>query len=97
MPPSTLLTDPDGRFGTADPLLHRFDVASITALLTDAGLEVRSVTGLGVVSGLVGGALLQSVPQGTEQLDALETALSDHPVLREIAADLHVLAGRPPA
>lgn len=87
--------EPDGRFGPADPLLRRFDIASITALLSEAGLEIRSVTGLGVVSGLVSGAVLPAGQHGAERLGELEAALSVHPVLREIATDLHVLASRP--
>lgn len=88
-------TDPDGRFGAADPLLHRFDVVSATALLTGAGLQVQDVRGVGVVSGLVPGAVLQSQPDGPGALTGLEAAVAGIPPLRDIAADLHVLARRP--
>lgn len=88
-------TGDDGRFGTTDPLLHRFDVESATALLTDAGLVVQDVRGVGVVSGLVPGAVVQAQPDGVGALARLEAALAAAPPLRDIAADLHLLARRP--
>lgn len=88
-------TGPDGRFGDADPLLHRFDVVSVTALLTGAGLVVEDVRGVGVVAGLVPGAVLQAQPEGVGALARLEAAVAASPPLRDIAADLHVLARRP--
>lgn len=89
------LADPAGRFGPADPLRRRFDAAGIGDLLTAAGLHVTSVTGVGVLSGLVSGAARQAVPGGDSDLAHLEAAAAVHPALREIAADLHVVAVRP--
>jgi SAM-dependent methyltransferase len=93
---AAVLADPAGRFGPQDPLLRRFDVAAITALLVDAGLDVGTVTGLGVVPALAraDGA---PWPGAGEALSDLEAALSMDGVLREIATDLHVPARRPVA
>lgn len=91
-----LLTDPDGRFAATDPLRRRFDAAGLGELLTGAGLRVESVTGVGVLAGLVSGAGRPAGPGGDDDLAALESAAAVHPVLRDIAADLHVVASRPP-
>lgn len=91
----TMLTDPDGRFAPGDPLRRRYDAAGIGALLVDAGLTVDSVTGVGVLSGLVSGAARQAIPGGDGELIRLESDAAVHPLLREIAADLHVIARRP--
>ncbi len=90
-----VLQDGDGRNGPADPLRRRWDVDTVTALLTAAGLTVQSVTGVGVLAGLVSGAARQAAPGGEAELAALEAAASVHPELLRIAADLHVVARRP--
>jgi S-adenosylmethionine-dependent methyltransferase len=91
-----MLTDPDGRFSPADPLRRRFDVEGIGELLGRAGLIVESTTGVGVLSGLVSGAVMQAVAGGDGELAGLEAAATVHPALLQIAADLHVVARRPP-
>lgn len=87
-------SDPDGSFGAADPLRRRYDVDSIDRLLTGAGLAISSIRGVGVVSGLVPAAVLQPQSRGAADLAALETQICFEPPLRDIAADLHVLAVR---
>jgi SAM-dependent methyltransferase len=89
-----MLSDPDGRFAAADPLRRRYDVSGIGDLLTAAGLTVTSVTGVGVLAGLVAGAARQAVPGGDGELAGLELMAAVHPALREIATDLHVVAVR---
>ena len=89
-----MLTDPDGRYAAVDPLRRRYDVAGIGELLAGAGLRVTSVTGVGVLSGLVSGAARQAVPGGDGELAGLEMLAAAHPTLREIATDLHVVASR---
>jgi S-adenosylmethionine-dependent methyltransferase len=91
----TLLTDPDGRFGSTDPLRRRYDVSVLAELLTAAGLQVESVTGVGVLTGLVSGAARQATPGGDGELALLEAAAGGHPGLTEIAADLHMIVRRP--
>lgn len=90
-----ILQDADGRTGPADPLRRRLDVDTVGALLTAAGLEVESTTGVGVLAGLVSGAARQAAPGGEAELVALEAAAAAHPELMRIAADLHVVARRP--
>jgi len=90
-----MLTDPAGRYAAADPLRRRYDVSGIGDLLTAAGLTVTSVTGVGVLSGLVAGAARQAAPGGDGELAGLELLAAVHPTLREIATDLHVVATRP--
>ena len=90
-----LLGNTDGRFGDSDPLRRRYDAATVVEMLTAAGLLVQSVTGIGVLAGLVSGAARQAAPGGDSSLAELEAVASQHPVLRELAADLHVVARRP--
>ncbi|GAB2986003.1 class I SAM-dependent methyltransferase [Saccharothrix stipae] len=92
-----LLDDEAGQLtGTRDPLLRRFDVAGLEALVVAAGLKVELVQGHGVVSDLVPGAVLEANPGAAEALAELELAASTRSPLRDVAARLHVL-GRKPA
>lgn len=90
-----MLTDPDGRFAPTDPLRRRYDAAGIGGLLAGAGLAVDSVTGVGVLTGLVSGAARQAIPGGDTELARLESDAAVHPSLLQIAADLHVVAHKP--
>ncbi len=90
-----VLTDPAGRYGPADPLRRRYNSEELTRLLTDAGLRVSSVTGVGVLTGLVPGAARQMMPAGDSELIALEAAAALDPALHAIAGHLHVIARRP--
>ncbi len=93
---SAMLTDPDGRFAPNDPLRRRYDAVVVGATLAGAGLIVDSVTGVGVLSGLVSGAARQAIPGGDGDLARLEAEAAVHPALLQIAADLHVVAHKPP-
>ena len=88
---AAILHDPDGRSGPGDPLRRRFDIAGLEALLTAGGLVVQSTVGVGVAGALSAGGNRRSA----ENPAALEAALSGHRQLREIAADLHVVARLP--
>src|SRR5664279_5334759 len=90
-----ILTDPDGRFGSSDPLCRRFEPGGIADLLTRVGLQVESVTGLGLLDGLVTGGVRYSSSGTVGALADLEALMSEHRTLRDIAPDLHVLARRP--
>ena len=87
---AAILESPDGNFGPHDPLRRRFDVDGLTALLAEAGLDIVSVDGFGVVSGLVPGGP-RSGGLDPARLSDLEIRLSAHRQLREIAADLHAV------
>ncbi|MFD1149608.1 class I SAM-dependent methyltransferase [Saccharothrix hoggarensis] len=91
-----LLDDEAGQLaGTRDPLLRRFDVAGLEALVRDAGLGVELVQGYGVVSDLVPGSVLEANPGAAEALAELELVASTRPPLRDVAARLHVLGRKP--
>lgn len=86
-----VLSDPDGRWGDRDPTPRRFSRETLTGLLTGAGFTVGEVQGVRIFTDLVPGMLAESDP---EALTALEQAAAAHPVLREIATRLHVIAYR---
>jgi SAM-dependent methyltransferase len=86
------LGDPAGRWGETDPVPQRFSAEDLVALLTTAHLTVTHVHGARVFSDLVPGALVDVDPGALDALQALEEAAADHPALRQIATQLHVLA-----
>ncbi|HEX6341745.1 class I SAM-dependent methyltransferase [Umezawaea sp.] len=91
-----LLDDAAGQLaGTKDPLLRRFDIDGLEALVMATGLKVELLQGYGVVSDLVPGSVLESSPGAAEALAELELAAATRSPLRDVAARLHVLARRP--
>ncbi|NUT99120.1 MAG: class I SAM-dependent methyltransferase [Saccharothrix sp.] len=91
-----LLDDEAGQLaGSREPVQRRFDVASLEALVVDAGLKVELLQGHGVVSDLVPGAVLESNPGAADALAELELAAATRSPLRDVAARLHVLARKP--
>lgn len=91
-----LLDDAAGQLaGTKDPLLRRFDLDGLEALVIATGLKVELLQGYGVVSDLVPGSVLESNPGAAEALAELELAAATRSPLRDVAARLHVLARRP--
>ena len=89
-----VLTDPSGRWGTADGVLRRFDTDGLVALVGAAGLTVEAVHGVRVLADLVPGAVLDAEPGAAEALRELELAAAALPPYRDVAAQLHVLARR---
>ncbi|MFZ5851339.1 MAG: methyltransferase domain-containing protein [Actinomycetota bacterium] len=89
------LDDPAGRWGDADPVPRRFDLAELTELLAGGGLAVSAVHGVRVFSDLVPGALLDGEPGALAALLALEDAAATRPAFCQVAAQLHLLASRP--
>jgi len=85
------LADPDGRAGGRDTLRRRYDVESVTALLTKAGLTVEDVHGVRVVADLVPGGLAE---REHDELVAFELAAAGRAPYRDIATALHLLARR---
>jgi S-adenosylmethionine-dependent methyltransferase len=73
---------------------HRFDTVSLRALLDDAGLTVHQVLGLGTLTDLIPGSVLESTPGASDTLAALEAVAAVTPPLRDIATRLHALARR---
>jgi 2-polyprenyl-3-methyl-5-hydroxy-6-metoxy-1,4-benzoquinol methylase len=83
--------DPAGRLPN-ESLQRRYDTDGLLALLTDTGLSVELVQGLGVLSDLVPGTVLQQDSAAPEALAALERKLAATPPLRDIATRLHAVA-----
>ncbi|WP_055483031.1 methyltransferase domain-containing protein [Sphaerimonospora mesophila] len=77
-----LLAEPPGRW---------FSREALAGLLAAAGFTVTEVHGVRIFSELVPGMTAESDP---EALIALERAAAGHPVLRDIAVQLHVIAHR---
>ena len=90
-----LLNDPDGRLEASDPVLRRFDIDGLVALLAASRLAVELVQGDGVVTDLVPGSVLEAHPGAAEALAELELTAAGRPPLRDIATRLHALARRP--
>lgn len=89
------LDDPDGRWGAADPLPHRFDVDAVRALVTSVGLEVQQVHGVRLFSDLVPEVLLEGEESRLALLELERRAGGADSGLLALATQLHVLAERP--
>ncbi|MGI5168841.1 methyltransferase domain-containing protein [Spirillospora sp. CA-253888] len=89
-----VLADPDGRWGDHDRTPRRFTRETLTDLATGAGLAPRELHGVRIFADLVPGALIDADADSAEALIALESAAATHPVLRELATQLHLVADR---
>lgn len=87
-----VLTDADGRWGDTDPVPRRFTEAMLTDLVQRAGLKPVTVHGVRVFADIVPGSLLDGETVAAESLLTLETVAAEHPELRSVATQLHVLA-----
>lgn len=89
----TVLTDPAGRWGAADPLQRRLDVTGLRVLLESAaGLFVELVQGDGMLYGWMPASVVEADPAGRADLEALMAGV---PELLVLATRLHMLARRP--
>ena len=88
------LTDPSGRWGTADGVLRRFDTDGLVALVGAAGLTVEAVHGVRVLADLVPGAVLDAEPGRPRRCASWSSPPPALPPYRDVAAQLHVLARR---
>ncbi|GAA5052910.1 SAM-dependent methyltransferase [Thermocatellispora tengchongensis] len=87
-----VLADPSGCWGDRDPTPRRFTGEALTTLLAGAGFAPGEVHGVRVFADLVPSRLIDGEPGAAGALVELERAAAAHPVLREIATRLHVLA-----
>lgn len=85
------LDDPNGRWGTGDPVPRRFTAEQLTGLVETAGLRVGAVHGVRVFADLVPGVLVDTEPGALEALLKLEEAAAELPAFRSVATQLHVL------
>lgn len=90
-----LLDDPQGRLGSADRVLRRFDTDALITLLEASGLGVELVQGDAVLADLVPGGVLEGHHGAAEALAELELAVADRAPLRDVATRLHAIARRP--
>ncbi|WP_214413598.1 methyltransferase domain-containing protein [Sphaerisporangium fuscum] len=88
------LADPSGRWGEHDPTPRRFSGEALAGLLSAAGFTPGEVRGVRIFADLVPGRLLDGVPGAAQALIELEQAAADHPVLRDIATQLHLFGHR---
>jgi S-adenosylmethionine-dependent methyltransferase len=88
------LADPDGRWGDRDPVPRRFTRDTLAGLAESAGLRVAEVHGIRIFADLVAGGLIDGDHDAAEALIRLESAASNHPVLGDLATQLHLLAHR---
>ncbi|MDL4771023.1 methyltransferase domain-containing protein [Actinomadura xylanilytica] len=90
-----VLTDPAGRWGDHDRMPRRFTRESLSSLVRGAGLRVGELHGVRIFADLVPSGLLDCDAGSAEALIALESVAAVHPVLRELATQLHLLADKP--
>ncbi|WP_106398504.1 class I SAM-dependent methyltransferase [Actinocorallia populi] len=74
---------------------RRFTPESLLELAAGAGLAEPEVHGVRIFADLVPGGHAEADPHAAESLRALEAAAAVHPVLRSLAARLHLFARRP--
>ncbi|MFD0887286.1 SAM-dependent methyltransferase, partial [Streptosporangium algeriense] len=70
---------------------RRFTRETLAVLLSSAGFTPGEVHGVRIFADLVPSRLLDGEPGAARALVALEQAAAAHPVLRDIATQLHVL------
>ncbi|MBE1535275.1 SAM-dependent methyltransferase [Actinomadura algeriensis] len=92
-----VLTDASGRWGDGDRTPRRFTRETLTALARDAGLRVAELHGVRIFADLVPGGNADGEGDSAEALLALESVAAVHPVLRDLAAQLHLVADKPAA
>ncbi|NEC84024.1 SAM-dependent methyltransferase, partial [Streptomyces sp. SID7958] len=92
------LGDPDGRWGSGDPVPRRFTAARLTELAEGTGLRIAAVHGVRVFADLVPGALVDTEPGALDALLKLEAAAAELAAFHSVATQLHVLgeAGEAP-
>jgi S-adenosylmethionine-dependent methyltransferase len=73
---------------------HRFTAEELTALLEEAGFDIRNSHGIRVFTDLVPSSLLDLEPGAGAALLELERAVSERPEYLTLASQLHVVATR---
>ena len=89
-----VLSSAQGRWGDRDPMPRRFTSGMLAELIQGAGLRVGPVHGVRVFADLVPSGILDGERGAADRLADLERAVSMHPVLKDIATQLHTLAHR---
>jgi SAM-dependent methyltransferase len=90
------LVDPDGRWGTTDPLPRRFDLDEVERMLVEAGFVIESARGTNILGHLVPASLIDSDADraALAELDDLLVSGPGREFLRTLGSGLHVIARR---
>jgi len=86
--------DPAGSAGEGDPLVRRFALDELQALLAAVGLRARTVHGARIFADVVPAAVLDTDPQAVDDLLSLERAAAERPEYLGVATQLHVIADK---
>ncbi|MCO5996637.1 methyltransferase domain-containing protein [Actinoallomurus rhizosphaericola] len=89
-----VLSSAQGRWGDRDPVPRRFTSGMLAELIDAAGLRSGPVHGVRVFADLVPSGIIDGERGAADELVALERAVSMHPVLKDVATQLHALAYR---
>ena len=89
-----LLSSAQGRWGEHDPMPRRFTSGMLAELIQGAGLRVGEVHGVRVFTDLVPSGIIDGERGAADELASLEKAAAMHPVLKDVATQLHALARR---
>jgi S-adenosylmethionine-dependent methyltransferase len=89
-----LLSSAQGRWGEHDPMPRRFTSGMLAELIENSGLRVVELHGVRVFADLVPSGLIDGDRGTADELLALERAAAMHPVLKDVATQLHALARR---
>lgn len=89
-----LLSSAQGRWGEHDPMPRRFTSGMLAELIENSGLRVGELHGVRVFADLVPSGLIDGDRGTADELLALERAAAMHPVLKDVATQLHALARR---
>ncbi len=90
------LVDPDGRWGTTDPLPRRFDLDEVEGMLVEAGFVIERSRGTNILGHLVPASLIDSDADraALAELDDLLVSGPGREFLRTLGSGLHVIARR---
>ena len=90
-----VLTDASGRWGESDRMPRRFTRETLSSLVRGADLRVAELHGVRIFADLVPSGMLDGDADSADALIALESVAAVHPVLRDLAAQLHLVADKP--
>ncbi|TDB86581.1 methyltransferase domain-containing protein [Actinomadura sp. KC216] len=90
-----VLTAPSGRWGEGDRMPRRFTRETLSALVRGSGLRVAELHGVRIFADLVPSGMLDGDAGSADAMIALESVAAVHPVLRDLATQLHLVADKP--
>ncbi|GAA4230528.1 methyltransferase [Actinomadura meridiana] len=92
-----VLTGTSGRWGEGDRMPRRFTRETLSELVRGSGLRVAELHGVRIFADLVPNGLQEGDAGSADALLALESVAAVHPVLRDLATQLHLVADRLPS